>query len=103
MYYLSSLVWDHIERLDKLVATYLGAENSPYASAVGRMFPISMIARVSNPGVNATIQSYSRALKESESLPHVRYWPAVISYFLIVYRMIFLTRMRWITFPESGS
>ena len=50
MDYLSSLVWDHIERLDKWVATYLGAENSLYASAIGRMFPISMIARVSNPG-----------------------------------------------------
>jgi predicted P-loop ATPase len=41
---------DKKPRLSKWLVTYLGAEDSPYIRAVGRMFLISMVARVEQPG-----------------------------------------------------
>ncbi len=51
--YLASLTWDGIPRLDRWLSYYLGAEPSPYASVVGRLFLISMVARVMRPGCKA--------------------------------------------------
>jgi predicted P-loop ATPase len=48
--YLKKLEWDGVDRLDSWLARYLGAAPSPYASAIGRMFPISMVARILKPG-----------------------------------------------------
>lgn len=41
---------DRTARLDRWLVTYLGAEDTPYSRAAGRMFLISMIARVMEPG-----------------------------------------------------
>jgi len=51
--YLDKLVWDGIPRLNDWMPRYLGAEPGEYASGVGRMFLISMVARVYNPGCKA--------------------------------------------------
>jgi hypothetical protein len=51
--YLNSLRWDGRNRLDSWLAYYLGAEQSLYAAGIGRMFLISMVARVTVPGCKA--------------------------------------------------
>ncbi len=48
--YLDGLNWDGAQRLDTWLSRYLGAEPSDYASAIGRMFLTSMVARVYRPG-----------------------------------------------------
>ncbi|WP_436637638.1 VapE domain-containing protein [Microbaculum sp. FT89] len=50
---LNELVWDGVSRVDSWLSVYLGCANSVYVSAVGRMFLISMIARVFEPGCKA--------------------------------------------------
>jgi predicted P-loop ATPase len=51
--YLDSLTWDGTERITKLFVNYFGAEPSDYAESVGRMFLISMVARIYKPGCKA--------------------------------------------------
>ena len=47
---IKALPWDRKNRLDTWLIYYLGVEDSPYARAVGRMFLISMMARIFKPG-----------------------------------------------------
>jgi predicted P-loop ATPase len=51
--YLNSLTWDKTPRLPCLFPAYFGTENSAYASAVGTMFLVSMVARIFLPGCKA--------------------------------------------------
>jgi predicted P-loop ATPase len=51
--YLGRLEWDGRRRLDTWLSAYLGAEASPYAAAIGRMFLIAMVARIAEPGCKA--------------------------------------------------
>jgi predicted P-loop ATPase len=51
--YLDELGWDKIRRVDSLFSSYFGAEPSPYVEAVSRMFLISMVARIYEPGCKA--------------------------------------------------
>jgi predicted P-loop ATPase len=48
--YLESHCWDHEPRVGGWLATYLGAEANPYTAKIGRMFLVSMVARVMQPG-----------------------------------------------------
>ncbi len=51
--WLSALQWDKRPRLEGWLSTYLGADRSPYASAIGRMFAVAMVARIFEPGCKA--------------------------------------------------
>lgn len=51
--WLSALKWDKRPRLNSWLSIYLGAEPTPYASAVGRMFLVAMVARIFEPGCKA--------------------------------------------------
>jgi predicted P-loop ATPase len=51
--YLDSLEWDGTERLSTLFSSYFGAEQTPYVEAVSRMFLLSMVARIYEPGAKA--------------------------------------------------
>jgi predicted P-loop ATPase len=52
-HYLDALQWDGQKRLDVWMVTKLGSELSPYMRAVGRMFLLSMVARIYSPGCKA--------------------------------------------------
>lgn len=48
--YLNSLSWDGDKRIDTWLQDYMGADPSAYLSKVGKMWLISAVARVFNPG-----------------------------------------------------
>jgi hypothetical protein len=49
--YFDSLHWDGVERLDKWLITYAGAEDTEYTRAVGRKTLLAAVRRVRQPGV----------------------------------------------------
>jgi predicted P-loop ATPase len=51
--YLGGLQWDGTERMARLFADYFGAADGPYIENVGRMFLISLVARIYQPGCKA--------------------------------------------------
>lgn len=51
--YLSGVRWDGVHRIDGWLSAYLGAPAGEYTAAVGKMFLISMCARVMRPGCKA--------------------------------------------------
>lgn len=48
--YLTGLKWDGIERVQSWLTDYMGAEPTPYTQAIGRMFLVSTVARIMQPG-----------------------------------------------------
>ena len=67
--YLDALEWDGTPRVANLFPSYLGAEASPYAKAIGTMFLLSMVARIYQPGCKVdhlpVIEGPQGALKSS--------------------------------------
>src|SRR5262249_30983543 len=51
--YLNGLVWDKKPRLEAWLTSYLDADDNDYTRGIGRMFPISMVARIYRPGCKA--------------------------------------------------
>jgi predicted P-loop ATPase len=48
--YLDGLRWDNKKRLDTWMTTYLGAQDTPLNSAIGRLVLIAAVRRVRKPG-----------------------------------------------------
>ena len=48
--YLRSLLWDQVPRLKTWLAVYLGSELNVYTESVGKMWLLSMVARIAEPG-----------------------------------------------------
>lgn len=48
--YLASLTWDGVERIDRWLVAYAGAEDSDYVRAVGRLVLVAAVRRVREPG-----------------------------------------------------
>jgi predicted P-loop ATPase len=51
--YLANIGWDGQPRVDDWLTRYVGVERTAYSSGIGRMFLVSMIARVYEPGCKA--------------------------------------------------
>jgi predicted P-loop ATPase len=51
--YLQGLHWDGVERVDRWLSTYLGADDTEYSRAVGSRWLISAVARIFRPGAKA--------------------------------------------------
>jgi len=51
--YLQGLEWDGVERVDRWLSSYLGAEDTEYSRAVGSRWLISAVARIFRPGAKA--------------------------------------------------
>jgi predicted P-loop ATPase len=87
--YLDSLTWDGKQRVDALFPLYFGADDTGYSRRIGRMFLISAVARIYEPGCKAdhlpVIEGPQGAMKStacrilggkwfSDSLPDVTAW-----------------------------
>jgi predicted P-loop ATPase len=48
--YLEELQWDNQPRINVWLTTRLGAQGSEYTQAIGKMFLVSMVARIYEPG-----------------------------------------------------
>ena len=51
--YFNSLRWDSKPRVSTWLSSYLGANQSEYTEAIGRMFLVAAVARVFQPGCQA--------------------------------------------------
>jgi putative DNA primase/helicase len=70
--WLRELEWDHVERLDRMLVTYFGADDSNYTRAVGAKWMISAVARVEQPGCKAdhmlVLESKAQGIGKSTAL-----------------------------------
>lgn len=48
--YLNGLFWDGVPRLNSWLPNYIGTEDTAYTQAIGRLFLISSVARILDPG-----------------------------------------------------
>jgi hypothetical protein len=70
--WLASLAWDGTERLDRMLAQYFGAADSPYTCAVSSRWMISAVARTMQPGCKAdsmlVLESPEQGIGKSSAL-----------------------------------
>ena len=69
--WLEGLPWDGVERLPTLMADAFGAAQTAYTAAVGRCWPVMMVARVYEPGCqadNVPVFEGAQGLRKSSAL-----------------------------------
>ena len=74
--YLDALVWDGTGRLSSWFTEYLGVARSDYAAAIGKMFLISMVARVYDPDARSTICRFSKGNRATRNRARAGSWAA---------------------------
>jgi hypothetical protein len=70
--WLNALKWDGKKRIDSWLSNYLGAEESEYHAAIGRMFLIAMVARINKPGCKADYVPILQGRPGRPEIPHVQ-------------------------------
>jgi len=72
--YLKTLKWDGQPRIESFMNLIYGADNSPYNSAVSRIFWLSLAARILDPGCKADIMVIlegGQGIQKSSSLEEI--------------------------------
>ena len=99
--YLESAQWDGRPRVNLRLTTKLGAEMTPYTQAVGRMFLIAMVARISSLGARPITCSSWRVSKARSKVQPAPY--SAVNGFLTTCRMSLPARTYLSTCAANGS
>ena len=72
--YLSRLEWDEEPRIDNWLSFYLGAEDTPYTRAVGRLLLLAAVRRASSINFRSTSLTSGKSVWMMSTLTCSPFW-----------------------------